>query len=139
VPQDYADMLGWKELAHLVDSTFTLIDDKEHTIIHCDNYGEAGAINFYSKQPYTKALSMNADYIHWYPLDKFEIKNVILVQDKSDDDPERKRERAFFEEVKLIGKITNKNAREEGTSVYLLHGAKVSINDILREEINNRQ
>ena len=139
LPQDYADMLGWKELAHLVDSTFTLIDDKDHTIIHCDNYGEAGAINFYSKQPYTEAVSMNADYIHWYTLDKFEFRNVILVQNKNDDDPERKRERKFFDEVKLIGKITNKNAREEGTSVYLLRGAKVSVNDILQEEISNRE
>jgi len=67
MPQDYADMLGWKELAHLVDSTFTLVEDKAHTIIHCDNYGEAGAINFYSTQPYTEAYSMSADYIHWYP------------------------------------------------------------------------
>ena len=131
-------MLGWKELASLVDSTFTLIEKKEKTIIHCDNYGEAGAINFYSSQPHTEALSLNADYINWYPLDKFEIENVILVQDPTDDDPERKREREFFEEVKLIGKITNKNAREKGTSVYLLRGAKVSINDILREEIKNR-
>lgn len=139
LPQDYADMQGWKELAHLVDSTFTLIDDKEHTIIHCDNYGEAGAINFYSKQPYTEALSMNADYIHWYPLEQFEIVNVILVQVKSDDDPERKRERKFFKEVRRIGKITNPYAREEGTCVYLLKGAKVSINNILREEIDSRQ
>jgi hypothetical protein len=139
LPQDYADMLSWKELANMVDSAFTLIDEKELTIIQCDNYGEAGAINFYSKQPYTEAVSMNADYINWYPLDKFEIANVILVQDKNDDDLERKRERKFFEEVKLIGKITNPYAREEGASVYLLHGAKVSINGILREEINSPQ
>jgi len=64
---------------------------------------------------------------------------VILVKEKTDGDTERKRERAFFEEVKLIGKITNPYAREKGTSVYLLRGAKVSINDILRVEIDNRQ
>lgn len=138
LPQDYADMIGWKELAHLVDSAFTLLDEKDRTIIHCDNYGEAGAINYYSRQNYSAAYSMNADYINWYPLDKFEIENVILVQDRNDDDPERKRERDFFDEVKLIGKITNKNAREAGTSVYLLQGAKVSVNDILQEEISSK-
>lgn len=138
LPQDYADMLGWKELANLVDSAFTLVDDKEHTIIHCDNYGEAGAINYYSAQNYTEALSINADYIFWYPLDKFEIKNVILVQFRDDDDPERNRERAFFEEVSLVGSIQNPNAREAGTCVYLLKGAKVSVNNILREEIESR-
>jgi len=139
IPQDYADMLGWKELAQLVDSAFTLVDDKKHTIIHCDNYGQAGAINYYSTQNYTEALSMNADYIFWYPLDDFEIENVILVQVSTDDDPERTREQAFFDEISLIGKIKNPYAREVGTSVYLLKGAKVSINNILREEIESRR
>ena len=139
LPQDYADMIGWKELAHLADSAFTLVDEKDRTIIHCDNYGEAGAINYYSTQMHSEAYSMNADYINWYPLDEFEVVNVILVQDKNDDDPERKREREFFDEVKFIGKVTNKNAREAGTSIYLLRGAKVSINNILREEIKGRQ
>lgn len=139
LPQDYADMLGWKELAHLVDSAFTLVDEKGQTIVQCDNYGQAGAINYYSEQNANSAFSMNADYIDWYPLDKFEIVNVILVQEKNDDDPARKREREFFEEVLSIGKITNPNARETGTSVYLLRGAKVSVNHILREEINNRR
>lgn len=139
LPQDYADMLGWKELAHLTDSAFTLIENKEQTIVHCDNYGQAGAINYYSKETGAGAFSMNADYIDWYPLDEFEIVNVILVQGKNDDDPARKREREFFEEVLFMGKITNPNARETGTSVYLLRGAKVSVNHILRKEINNRR
>jgi hypothetical protein len=81
LPQDFADMQGWKELADIVDATFETIDDKEITIIHCDNYGQAGAINFYSKQKYTQAVSMNADYINWYPLDEMEIKNVIMVKE----------------------------------------------------------
>jgi len=139
LPQDYADMIGWKELAHLVDSAFTLVDEKDRTIIHCDNYGEAGAINYYSSQSYSEAVAMSADYINWYPLDKFEIVNVILVQYSDDDDPERKREREFFETVDLIGKITDKNAREFGTSVYLLKGARISINDILKEEIKSKK
>lgn len=138
IPQDFADMLGWKELATIVDSAFTLIDDKDITIIHCDNYGEAGAINFYSKQPYSEAYSMNADYIHWYPLDEFEIVNVILVKENSDADKNRERERDFFENVRLIGEIANIYARENGTRVYLLGKAKVSVNDVLREEITER-
>ena len=86
LPQDYADMLGWRELANIVDVAFDSIDDKENTLIHCDNYGQAGAINYYSNQNYTQAVSMNADYINWYPLDKMEIKNVILVKESTDQD-----------------------------------------------------
>jgi 4-amino-4-deoxy-L-arabinose transferase-like glycosyltransferase len=139
LPQDFADMLGWKELASLVDSAFLLVDDKNQTIIHCDNYGQAGAINFYSNQPYTEAVTMNADYINWYPLDKFEIVNVIMVKERFDEDETREREKAFFENVTLIGKIKNEYAREVGTRVYLLKGAKLSINKILREEIADRK
>ena len=139
LPQDFADMLGWRELASLVDVTFDSIADKEYTLIHCDNYGEAGAINFYSTQKYTEAVSMNADYMNWYPLDKMDIKNVILVKTVYDEDVNRERELPFFDKVTLIGEIKNKYAREQGTKVYLLKGAKQSINQILKEEIQARK
>lgn len=139
LPQDYADMLGWKELACIVDSALTLVDEKDKTIIHCDNYGQAGAINYYSKELIEQALSMNADYINWYPLEKFEIKHVILVKEVYDPDKDRMKEKPIFEDVSLIGEIKNRYARESGTKVYLLRGAKQSINDILREEIKNRK
>lgn len=139
LPQDFADMLGWKELADIVDIAFDSIEDKENTIIHCDNYGQAGAINFYSKQNYSQAYSMSADYIYWYPLDKMEIKNVILVQVITDTDKNREKERPLFEKVTLVGEIKNKYAREYGTRVYLLKGAKQSINEILQKEILERK
>ena len=49
LPQDFADMLGWKALAGKVDSASALVADKGRTFILTDNYGQAGAINFYSK------------------------------------------------------------------------------------------
>jgi hypothetical protein len=139
LPQDFADMLGWKELATIVDNALETIENKENTIIHCDNYGQAGAINFYSKQKHTQAVSMNADYINWYPLDKMEIKNVILVKSIYDKDKNRDREREFFDSVTLVGEITNQYAREKGTRVYLLKGAKISVNSILAQEIQERK
>ena len=135
LPQDFADMLGWQELASVVDSTMSLLEDPENTLIHCDNYGQAGAVNFYSTLHIHDAVSFNADYITWYPLDRMVIKNVILVQQANDDDPGRERERALFDQVLATGGITNKMAREYGTKVYLLKGAKQSINDILAQEI----
>ena len=139
LPQDFADMLGWRELASIVDLAFESILDKENTLIQCDNYGEAGAINFYSNQKHTQAVSMNADYIDWYPLDKMEIKNVILVKEATDIDIRREKEMPFFDKITLIGEIKNKYAREHGTKVYILKGAKQSINEILKEEIQERK
>ena len=67
------------------------------------------------------------------------IKNVILVQGPWDDDPERKREAALFESVSLIGEVKNEFARNKGTRVYLLKGAKKDINYILKQEIYNKK
>ncbi len=134
LPQDFADMLGWRELANIVDNAFDSIADKESTIIQCDNYGQAGAINYYSKQKYTEAYTMNADYINWYPLNKT-INNVILVTESTDTDVNREEEKPLFKSVSLVGEIKNIDAREYGTRIYLLKGAKLSINKRLQEEI----
>lgn len=57
LPQDFADMLGWKELARKTDSLYALLPNQKETIILCDNYGQAGAINFYSKKESKPFLS----------------------------------------------------------------------------------
>jgi len=138
LPQDFADMQGWKELAQKIDKAMLSVADKEHTIVLCDNYGEAGAINFYSDDKKMGAVSMNADYINWFKLDK-PIKHVILVQQADDDDPDRKKEQPYFESIERVGQITNPYAREKGTSIYVLKNAKVDVNEILRKEIAEKK
>jgi hypothetical protein len=49
LPQDFADMLGWKELAIKVDSVLNTLPHPDQTFLLCDNYGQAGAFNYYSK------------------------------------------------------------------------------------------
>ena len=138
LPQDFADMTGWSDIAGIVDSTYARIPDKYNTIIYCDNYGEAGAINYYSRFRNINAVSMNADYINWVPLDR-PIKNIILVQESDDDDPGRTRERPWFDSIALAGKNNNPYSRERGTSVYLLAGARTDINAIISKEIDSHR
>lgn len=138
LPQDFADMVGWKELAHKVDSNYALLSGSGYTLVLTDNYGQAGAINYYSKTPGMRAVSMNADYINWIPYDA-DIRNVILVQEGSDDDPGRTRERSFFKSVNFGGEITNPWARETGTRIYSCVGALKSIGEILKEEAAERK
>lgn len=140
LPQDFADMLGWKELAQKVDKIYEQIPDKAHTLVLCDNYGQAGAINYYSRFKQIKAVTVNADYINWFPaLDKVIIKNIILIQNADDDDKNREKERPLFEAVSLESKIDNHFAREYGTSIYYLKNAKVPINHFLKEDIEEEQ
>ena len=52
VPQDYSDMTGWKELSSIVIRLYNSLpqEEKEHCLIYAENYGQAGAINFYGKK-----------------------------------------------------------------------------------------
>lgn len=131
LPQDFADMQGWRELAQKVDRVYARIADKEGTLVFCDNYGMAGAINYYTQQG-IRAVSFNADYINWIPLDK-PIHNLILVKEAEDDDPNREELRPIFERVRKMGEITNPFAREKGAGIYLLEGAKIPFEKALAE------
>lgn len=134
LPQDFADMLGWKELASKLDSICAGLPNLDHTLILCDNYGEAGAINYYTKNKNVKATSFNADYINWFRLDK-KIKDVILVKEPDDEDKNRLVEIPLFDSVYLAGKRINQFAREQEISIYVLRGAKVDLTKRIKDEI----
>lgn len=137
--QDFADMLGWKQLAEKTDSIYTQLPDPDQTLIVCDNYGEAGAINFYTKNKEMKASSLSADYINWFTFDKT-VKNVLLIkEDAKDEDRSRKKEIPFFDTVYFAGKRINPYAREQEISIYVLKGAKVDINQVIRKKIEKEK
>ncbi|AYN02797.1 glycosyltransferase family 39 protein [Flavobacterium sp. 140616W15] len=133
LPQDYADMLGWKELASKTDSAYATIANPEKTLILCDNYGQAGAINYYTKKG-IKAVSFNADYINWFKLD-IQYTNLIRVKEYHEKDNELAETSPYFNTSKIAGSITNKNAREYKTTIFVFTDAKTDINKRIIEEI----
>ncbi|BFM43818.1 hypothetical protein CFS9_24590 [Flavobacterium sp. CFS9] len=133
LPQDFADMLGWKELARKTDSVYALIPNPETTLVLCDNYGQAGAINYYSKKG-IKAVSFNADYLNWFVLD-VPYKNVIRVKNSWERTAELKETSPFFESSRIAGEITNKYAREHGATIFVFTNAKIDVNKRLKDEI----
>ncbi|MGV3504545.1 MAG: ArnT family glycosyltransferase [Adhaeribacter sp.] len=139
LPQDFADMLGWRELARKVDQAYSQIGDPAHTLVLCDNYGQAGAINYYTRHRGLQAVSTHADYINWFPLDTMEIRHVILVKEFEDPDINREEEKPLFQRVSLFGALENTFAREKGTRIYLLEKARISINERLRKEIEEEK
>lgn len=133
LPQDYADMLGWKELARKVDSIYIKVPNSNQTLILCDNYGQAGAINYYTKEG-IKAVSFNADYINWFNLEKQYI-NLIRIKNYREKDNELKETSPYFKSSILADSITNKYAREFKTMIFVFSGTKVDINKRIRNEI----
>lgn len=131
IAQDFADMLGWKELAHKVDSVYLTIGNKKGIFILCDNYGEAGAINYYSKIAGLRANSFNADYVNWLNLNQ-EIRTVIRI--KEAENLENTRDKSLFNEITEVAKIENEYAREKGTRIIILAKPKIDLAQLLREE-----
>jgi hypothetical protein len=139
LPQDYADMLGWKELARKTDSVYATIPnpEKKKTLVLCDNYGQAGAINYYTKQG-IKAVSFNADYINWFNLD-IQYNNLIRVKEYHKNDDEMAETGPYFQTALVADSITNKNAREYKTTIFVFTGAKIDINKRIVEEISKEK
>jgi hypothetical protein len=120
LPQDFADMLGWKELAAKVDKAFEQIGDSTHTLVLCDNYGEAGAINYYSAHKNISAVTREGDYYKWFLDDPRLLKNIVLVKDIGNPDTALTTERQLFKIVLPAGAIENAFAREQGTRIFVL-------------------
>lgn len=136
IPQDFADMLGWKELAAKVDKAYAAIPNPNETLVLCDNYGQAGAINFYSEQG-IQAVSFNADYINWFNLDQ-KYTNIIRVINYSERENEFLETSAYFKTAAVVDSITNKFAREKGTTINIFLDAKGDVNEAIRSEIKER-
>lgn len=129
LPQDYADMLGWREMATLVDQAMALTDDPAHALIMCDNYGQAGAVNFYSSYR-GKAYTMNADYINWIPEDAG-TKHLVRVMEASEP-PIPESDRQLFDTVLFVGQVNHPFAREKGSAVYLMKNARINVDSVLQ-------
>jgi len=135
IPQDFADMLGWKEMAEKTAKAYSTLSsvEKKHTIIFADNYGEAGAINYYGKEfNLPKAYSDNASFLYWLP-DSIHLDNLIII---TDDKKEMQHDFINdFASAKLMDSITNTYAKEHGSLIIILKGANEKMEQMFREKI----
>lgn len=133
---DYADMLGWQELARKTDSAYLSIShNRDATLIICDNYGQAGAINYYSKQN-LMAYSFRADYRDWFDLDK-KYTNLIRIKNGWEIEDEWKQTSPYFETAVITDSITNPYSRERGTAIFVFENANISINNAIKDELKH--
>jgi hypothetical protein len=132
LPQDYADMLGWEEMTFLADKAYRSISDKEASFIYCENYGQAGAITVIGKKyGLPDALSFNESFQYWLP-EHFipDIKSMVYINDAPGDDV-----KALFGKITLVGRVSNRDAREYGTGVYLCEEPNGSFNEFWKARL----
>jgi 4-amino-4-deoxy-L-arabinose transferase-like glycosyltransferase len=123
LPQDFADMLGWDEMARKTAAAYHSLDtaQQRNTFIFCDNYGMAGAINYYRKKYHLpEAYSDNASFLYWIP-DNLTFQNLVLLEN----DPNEMQYPFIsdFSKATLTDSVSNPYAREYGTAIVLLVGA----------------
>jgi hypothetical protein len=136
--QDFADMLGWREMAYLTDSAVNLLNEKDHTLIIADNYGEAGAVNYHGTTG-LRAVSFNADYLYWFPIGK-PVKHIVRIISESNflKDPGLSDERSFCDTMILVGEVTNTYAREKCTKVFVMKNLKGDVWPVIEKEIDEK-
>lgn len=126
LPQDYADMLGWEELTAVTNKAYNMVDDKSTCIIYGENYGEAGAVTIIGKKyGLPGAISFHESFRFWFPKEfDPDITSLIYINDEMGDDV-----KGLFKKITVIGGITDPDAREYGTLVYLCEDPASSFND----------
>lgn len=131
LPQDYADMLGWQELGNKVYQAYQALPaaTRARTLIKCDNYGQAGAINYYNRaRDLPAATSFNGSYLHWFPPVQ-PWPQMLLV---GEGDPAHLR--PYFRELRRVGEVMNPYAREKGTTIYLALGPTPALLALVKAE-----
>lgn len=113
--QNYADMIGWEELAQKTANLYHSLPsvDQANTIILTDKYGEAGAIDYYQEiYRLPKLVSLNSSYAIWAP-QHIRAKHIIYIGN----DLLRQKN---IGHLKKYDEITNPYARIKGMGIYLL-------------------
>ena len=129
LPQIFADQFGWREMVGSVANVHRHLrpEDQKRAVIFCQNYGEAGAIDFFGpKLGLPPAISGHQNYFLWGPRDW--TGEVALVLDSSDHD-----ERELFASVEDLGQVMSSPwamPYERRNHIYLCRDLKVSVQEL---------
>jgi hypothetical protein len=135
LPQDFSDMLGWREMSVKMAAAYKRLSpaERDSVVLFCDNYGIAGAISLYgNKDGLPPPYSANASFLYWLP-QNFHPRNLLLLTD----DP-HEMEHDFirnFTSAVVMDSITAPFARERGDLIIYLKGANEKFDAMLQEKI----
>lgn len=128
IPQFYADMHGWEDLAKNVSKVYQSLTDEERktTLVYCSNYGKAGAIEYFSKKyPLQKVVCPHNSFWYWWPNPK-NYTTLIIIGGEIEDHLQS------LNEVEAVGfhKTINAMPYENNLTIFIGRGLKRSIEEI---------
>ena len=130
LPQHFADMFGWENMAlHVGRVYYSLPDaDRAHCGIYAQNYGEAGAIDFFGKQlGLPAALCGHNSY--WYWNDGIDSCTTLIIIGGNIEDHKH-----VFDSVMVADVIDHPYAMpfERHLPIYVCRTPKVALKDVWR-------
>ncbi len=129
LPQLFADQFGWEEMTRSVARAYARLSPNEQrrVTIFCQNYGEAGAIDFFGpKYGLPPAICGHQNYFFWGPRG-YTGELVLVIDDSSEE------EREQFRSVQDMGPVeTSRWAMpwEQKNRIYLCRGLKTDLKEI---------
>ena len=134
LPQDFADMMGWRELTVATAKAYRALPDsiKAKTLIIGADYSYAGCLNYYGpKYGLPEVYSTNASFLWWIP-EKMDVRHMLYVDDDySPQNPIFQQ----FEKVAILDSINMPLFREDGTKVYFFENGSDSLNLMLSHHV----
>jgi hypothetical protein len=128
LPQFYADMFGWEELARNISVVYQSLPEEErkNTIVYCSNYGKAGAIEYYSRK-YTLPKVVCPHNSYWYWWDEAGIPTTIIIIGGEIED-----HLSSLKEVEAAGVHKTKYAipYENNLTIFIGRGLKRTLKEI---------
>ena len=115
LPQLYADMFGWPEVAKTISHVYYSIpgDERPSCAILAGNYGEAGAVDHYGASlGLPAAISGHNSYYFWGPR-AYTGSCVILFGERADELKD------LFGDAQLVGAITDAHAASAERNVHV--------------------
>jgi len=128
LPQIFADQFGWEQMVGSVADVYHRLgpEDKKRAAIFCQNYGEAGAIDFFGPhRGLPPSISGHQNYFLWGPRDWNG--EIILVLDTDDN-----HERELFGSVEDLGQVASSPWAmpfERQTHIYLCRDLKMGVRE----------
>jgi hypothetical protein len=128
LPQLFADQFGWEQMVGSVAHVYHHLrpEDEKRAAIFCQNYGQAGAIDFFGpKLGLPPAISGHQNYFLWGPRDW--TGEVVLVLDTDYED-----ERKLFASVQDLGQIVSSPWAmpfERRTHIFLCRDLKAGVQE----------
>ena len=118
LPQDFADMLGWKELSEKTEKFYNSLPDsmKQKTIIYGRHYGHAGSLTYYAKDKSfrDKVITDNGSFLLWVD-ENLNFENLVFIghsYPEPDDEVFQ-----HFEQVTLVDTVANPYSRQNGDKI----------------------